>query len=54
MKEKHAASYANDPQRAFVEYRKKVLGLAVHRRDGLDYMGSFFFGAFVGTDIWAI
>ena len=29
VKEKHAASYANDPQRAFVEYRKKVLGLVM-------------------------
>ena len=29
VKEKHAASYANDPQRALVEYRKKVLGLVM-------------------------
>ena len=29
VKDKHAASYANDMQRAFVEYRKKVLGLVI-------------------------
>ena len=29
VKAKHAASYANDPRRAFVEYRKKVLGLVM-------------------------
>lgn len=29
VKVKHAASYANDLQRAFVEYRKKVLGLVM-------------------------
>ena len=29
VKAKHAAYYANDIQRAFVEYRKKVLGLVM-------------------------
>ena len=29
VRDKHAASYANDMQRAFLEYRKKVLGLVM-------------------------
>ena len=49
VKEKHAASYANDPQRAFVEYRKKVLGLVMAGgpQAGWPRLHGFVFLAFV-------